>query len=68
MTPTPLEEQINSVVRRLSSTLELPASDIEPEVRAAFAELDGVRVRDFLPILVERRVKTRRRLVKPPAA
>jgi hypothetical protein len=58
---TPLKNQIESVTRRLASTFDLPADAIEPEVRAAFEEWDHARVRDFVPIFVERELRSRRR-------
>jgi hypothetical protein len=59
VTRTPPDEQIDSVVRRLAATLDVPRSEIEGAVRAAFEGWNGARVRDFVPIFVERELRAR---------
>ena len=54
-----LDDQIAMVVRQLATSLRLPPTDVELEVRRAFADWDGARVRDFVPIFVEREVRGR---------
>ena len=56
---TALEDQVATVVRRLASSLDVPAADIEEEVRRAFEEWGEARVRDFIPIFVERSIRAR---------
>jgi hypothetical protein len=56
---TTLEDQVAAVVRRLASSIDLPAAIIEDEVRLAFDEWGEARVRDFVPIFVERELKAR---------
>ena len=51
------DDQIASVVRRLSGMTGLPADAVEPHVRQAFAQWDGATVRDFVPIFVERSLR-----------
>jgi hypothetical protein len=50
---------VAAVVRRLASSIDLPAAIIEDEVRLAFDEWGEARVRDFVPIFVERELKAR---------
>lgn len=52
------ERRIESVVRRVHSALEggVDKRAVEAEVRGAFAAWGEVKVRDFLPIFVEREV------------
>jgi hypothetical protein len=59
VTGTPFEDQIDSVVRRLTATLDVPPAIVEAEVRAAFEEWGDARVRDFVPIFVERELRER---------
>lgn len=69
MSTAQLESQIDTVVKRLAMALKAPPSVLEPEVRAAFAEWGDARVRDFVPIFVERALRDRLRAVTPsPAA
>jgi hypothetical protein len=56
---TSLDDQIAMVVRRLAPSLDLPTAAIEHEVRLAFDEWDEARVRDFVPIFVEREIRGR---------
>lgn len=56
------DEQIETVVRRLTSTLGVPREEIESAVRAAFDGWNDARVRDFVPIFVERELRGRFRV------
>lgn len=54
-----LSEQaaLDQLVERLSSTYaELPADRIESAMRSAQARFEDSKIRDFVPLLVERRV------------
>ena len=69
MSTPQLEAQIDTVVKRLALALQAPPAVLEPEVRAAFAEWGDARVRDFVPIFVERSLRDRLRTSTPsPAA
>ena len=57
---------VAQVLRRLGSQYALPESDLDMAVRAALAEFDGAKVRLFLPVFVERRVRTRLALAGVP--
>ena len=50
------QEQIAGVVRRLTAS-GLPVAAIESEVRERFSDWHDARVRDFVPIFVERAVR-----------
>jgi len=52
------EHRIAGVVERLARQSEgaVPVKVIEGQVRAEFAQWEGVLVQDFVPIFVERRV------------
>ena len=50
------QDQIAGVIRRLAAS-GLPVAEVEPEVRARFDEWRDARVRDFVPIFVERAVR-----------
>ena len=54
-----LQDQINGVIRRLTSTAGVPADVVESEVRERFGDWRDARVRDFVPIFVERAVRER---------
>ena len=64
MAATREEDQIKGIVRSLVEDVDLPADAVEEHVRATFREWHHARVRDFVPILVERAV--RHRLRTPP--
>ena len=49
-----LEDQVATVVKRLGAAVELPDDRLEFEVRASFADWDDARLREFVPIFVER--------------
>ena len=57
---------VTQVLRRLGEQYALPESELDMAVRAALAEFDGAKVRLFLPVLVERRVRTRLALAGVP--
>ena len=49
-------ERINGVERRLAEKYAaLPVDHVSAVVRAAYAEFQSSRVRDFIPLLVQRR-------------
>jgi hypothetical protein len=52
-----LDDQVATVMKRLGSAVELPADRLEAEVRASFADWDDAKVREFVPILVERSLR-----------
>ena len=52
-----LEDQVATVVKRLGASVELPDDRLELEVRATFADWDDARVREFVPIFVERSLR-----------
>ena len=58
-----IELVIRSLQSRFSSTVD-PTS-IRAEVEAGFAAYSAARVREFVPILVESRVRSR--LLRPPS-
>ena len=59
MTAPLLDDQVAMVVRQLLPAVDLPPAAIELEVRRAFAEWTGARVREYVPIFVERQVRDR---------
>jgi hypothetical protein len=59
VTTPSLDDQIDMVVRQLATTIDLPPAAIELEVRRAFAAWNQATVRDYVPIFVERQVRTR---------
>jgi hypothetical protein len=56
---TSIDDQVAMVVRRLAPSVDLPVATIEQEVRLAFDQWDEARVRDFVPIFVERDLRGR---------
>jgi hypothetical protein len=58
-----IELVIRSLQSRFSSTVD--AAFIRAEVEAGFAAYSAARVREFVPILVESRVRSR--LLRPPS-
>lgn len=60
------QEQIDGVVRRLTA-IGLPPAYVESEVRERFSEWHDARVRDFVPIFVERAVRERIEAAVPAA-
>jgi hypothetical protein len=51
-------EALEQVMARLRSQFpELPAETIEASVLGRYQELDGSKIRDFVPVLVERAAK-----------
>ena len=54
-----LDDQVASVVKRLSKVTDLPALRLEAEVRDGFAAWQDAKVREFVPIFVERAVRER---------
>jgi hypothetical protein len=55
-------ESIETLIRRISELFpELDAEEVERAVRGQYAEFDNSSVRDFIPVLVERRVRTQLR-------
>lgn len=51
------EQQVESVVRRLQGRLPaVPARALERAVDVEFQSFSSARVRDFLPVLIERRL------------
>ena len=61
------QEQIDGVVRRLASIADLPPGVVESEVRERFEEWQDARVRDFVPIFVERAIRERLEAGAPTA-
>jgi hypothetical protein len=63
-TPTPestaTERDIGSVTARLADTLDEPQKQaaIRGAVESEFRRFDNARVREFVPVLVERRIRT----------
>ncbi|HEX3335551.1 MAG TPA: hypothetical protein VHS54_03770 [Jatrophihabitans sp.] len=58
---------LDRVVEQLASGLPaVPADDITDAVNVEYERFDGSTIRDFIPILVERRVRDR--LGRKPAA
>jgi hypothetical protein len=57
MDGTTLDDQIATVVKRLGPTVALDPDRLEAEVRACFADWDDARVREFVPIFVERTLR-----------
>jgi hypothetical protein len=55
------EDQIAGIVRRLDRSLRgaISVGDIEDHVRACFGQWEDARVRDYLPIFVERCARER---------
>ena len=53
------QEQIDGVVRRLASVANLPPAVVESQVRELFGAWQDARVRDFVPIFVERVIRER---------
>ncbi|BDV31888.1 three-helix bundle dimerization domain-containing protein [Microbacterium terricola] len=52
-------EAIDHVVHRLRERFpDVPEAEVVAAVRAAHASMDDARVRDFVPVLVERAAKT----------
>lgn len=52
-------EAIEQVTARLRTQFpEVPAADIDALVHGRYAELDGSKIRDFVPVLVERGVRS----------
>ena len=53
------EHHIEVVVRRLRATIDkvVPDEVIEERVRASFAEWRAAPIRDFIPLLAERRAR-----------
>ena len=58
-----IEVVVQSLQSRFSSTVD--ATLIRAEVEAGFAAYSAARVREFVPILVESRVRSR--LMRPPS-
>jgi hypothetical protein len=54
-----LDDQVAAVVKRVGRIVDVPAARLEHEVRSCFADWDDARVRDFVPIFVERTVRQR---------
>lgn len=51
--------QIAEVIQRIrDANPEISAADVERAVRVIHAGFDGARVRDFVPLLVERKART----------
>jgi hypothetical protein len=59
VTENAVEEQMDGVLRRLALVLEIPISDLDEQVRSAFARWQSARVREFVPIFVERELRDR---------
>jgi hypothetical protein len=57
MNETSLDDQVATVVKRLGRTVELPPARLEAEVRSCFGDWDDARVREFIPIFVERALR-----------
>lgn len=51
-----VDDQIATVVRRLTPAVDLPHAAVEHEVRVAFEQWSDATIRDFVPILVEREI------------
>jgi len=60
------EAQVRAAVDRVSGRVSgaLPEGVVEATVRECFADLSGARIRDFVPVLAERRAEER---LRPPA-
>ena len=52
-----LDDEVATVVKRLGTAVELPDDRLELEVRATFADWDDAKVREFVPIFVERSLR-----------
>jgi hypothetical protein len=63
-----LDDQVAAVLKRLGRVVDLPVARLEAEVRACFADWDDARVRDFVPIFVERTVRERLALTSSQTA
>jgi hypothetical protein len=61
-----LEDQVATVMKRLGTAVELTDDRLEDEVRASFADWEDARVREFVPIFVERSVRGKLGLTSEP--
>jgi hypothetical protein len=53
------QKSLNQITERVTREFpELPAQQIIDAVRGHYAEFEGSRIRDFIPILVERAVRS----------
>lgn len=59
MRDTSLDDEIATVIKRLAKVVDLPLLQLEAEVRSCFASWDDAKVREFVPIFVERAVRER---------
>jgi len=61
------EHSIELVAARLADDLQQPEkqAEIRPAVESEFKRFDHVRIRDFVPVLVERRLRADLR-ARPP--
>lgn len=53
------DREIGAVTGRLASELDLPhrEAEIRPAVESAFKRFDDARVREFVPVFVERQIR-----------
>ena len=51
------EKHVRAVTTRLAEEFDTPAEDLEVRVRSEFSRWEQVRVTQFVPVFVERRMR-----------